>query len=76
MTQFVTALTQILDLGSAFEPIVHSFKSARDAFVANRAMRITIKELSKLSDRELADIGISRGMIRSVAMEYHYGNNR
>jgi len=34
----------------------------------------TVKELSALSDHELRDIGISRGMIHSVAMEVHYDN--
>jgi uncharacterized protein YjiS (DUF1127 family) len=29
----------------------------------------TIKELSRLSDRELRDIGINRGMIYSIAKE-------
>lgn len=34
----------------------------------------TVRELSQLSDHELRDIGISRGMIHSVAMEAHYDN--
>lgn len=29
----------------------------------------TVNDLSKLSDRELRDIGINRGMIRYLAME-------
>ena len=32
-----------------------------------RLYRETISELSRLSNRELADLGISRGEIRSVA---------
>ena len=35
--------------------------------------RETVTELSALSDRELADIGINRAQIRSVAMEHAYG---
>lgn len=34
----------------------------------------TIRELNMLSDKELNDIGINRGMIRSVAMEAHFDN--
>lgn len=34
----------------------------------------TVRELSQLTDHELRDIGISRGMIHSVAMEAHYDN--
>lgn len=36
---------------------------------ANRAYKLTVKELSMLSDRELADIGLHRGMISTVANE-------
>ena len=43
-----------------------------NASLAHRAkVNSTIKELSKLSDRELNDIGISRGEIYSIAMEAH-----
>jgi uncharacterized protein YjiS (DUF1127 family) len=35
----------------------------------NRQYRRTYNELSKLSDKELYDIGLHRGMIHSVAME-------
>jgi uncharacterized protein YjiS (DUF1127 family) len=69
MTQFVTAMVAILDLGSVFDPIISSYKSLRDKIITDRATAIAIKELNKLTDRELADIGISRSMIRSVAME-------
>lgn len=37
-------------------------------------VRQTANELEKLSDRELRDIGIHRGMIRSIAMECYYDN--
>lgn len=41
-----------------------------NASLAHRAkVNSTIKELSKLSDRELNDIGISRGEIWSIAHE-------
>lgn len=43
-----------------------------NASLAHRAkVNSTIKELSKLSDRELNDIGISRGEIYSIALEAH-----
>lgn len=34
----------------------------------------TIRELHALSDKELNDIGINRGMIRSIAMESYFDN--
>lgn len=49
--------------------IEEAFTALRDA-AAKRAMyRRTVAELSDLSGRELADIGLNRSMIRSVAME-------
>ena len=35
--------------------------------------RTTVRELGELSNRELADLGLSRGTIRSVAYEAAYG---
>lgn len=36
---------------------------------ANRAYRTTFDELDRLTDRELADLGISRGEIRDIAFQ-------
>lgn len=43
-------------------------------FEHQRRVRATINELNMLSDAELQDIGISRSMIRSIAMESEYDN--
>lgn len=32
----------------------------------------TLRELESLSDKELNDIGLNRGMIKSIAMEIYY----
>lgn len=39
-----------------------------------RIFRRTLGELDNLSERELADLGINRSMIRSIAHEAAYGN--
>lgn len=39
-----------------------------------RVYRTTFNELSALSNRDLADLGLSRSMIRSVALSAAYGN--
>ncbi|WP_293576855.1 DUF1127 domain-containing protein [Phaeobacter sp.] len=39
-----------------------------------RLYRETMTELSALSSRELADLGLSRAQLRSVAYEAAYGN--
>lgn len=40
-----------------------------ETFKRYRTARRTLNELSQLTDRELADIGISRSDIRSVAFK-------
>lgn len=63
MTQYVLTVTEWLD----FSGIADYFRKLEKKREHNRNVRITIKELSKLSDRELNDIGIARGDIWAVA---------
>lgn len=42
-------------------------EEAKNLMIQNAKAKATIKELSALTDKELNDIGISRGMIHSVA---------
>ena len=48
------------------------FNKIRKYFQRRRAYKTTLRELSSLSDAELRDIGINRGMIRGIAMEVYY----
>ena len=41
--------------------------------VKRRLYRITVQELSALSDRELGDLGIHRSQITAIAREGAYG---
>ena len=50
------------------------WKNYRKYSAQHRAYRETVAELSKLTDKELRDIGLSRGDIHSIAMETHYDN--
>lgn len=47
--------------------------SLRDSRQRYKMYRQTREELSRLSDRELHDLGISRGSINAIAMEAAYG---
>ena len=77
MSQHVIEASKWLDLSflsrlmsksyTAFSDMVQSFKRAQ-------RIRATIKELHALSDAELRDIGINRGMIISIAYESHTGH--
>ena len=65
MTQYVLAATQWLD----FSGLVTWFQDLGRKYSQYKKVRSTINELSKLSDRELNDIGISRGDIWAIANE-------
>ncbi|MHC0054118.1 DUF1127 domain-containing protein [Actibacterium sp. D379-3] len=45
----------------------------RDELARRRVYRRTVSELSALNARDLADLGISRSMIRRLALEAAYG---
>ena len=65
MTQYVLAAANWFD----FSRVVNYYNSIKSKIEKENKVRATINELSKLTDKELADIGLSRGMIRSVAMD-------
>lgn len=46
----------------------------RAELAKRRVYRNTYKELSALSDRDLADLGISRASIRTISLEAAYGH--
>ena len=48
-------------------------KAARNALERRRVYNQTLFELNGLSDRDLADLGLARGMISDVAREAAYG---
>ncbi|MCK8465500.1 DUF1127 domain-containing protein [Aliiroseovarius sp. S1339] len=46
----------------------------KEQFESQAQYRKTVRELGSLSDRELEDLGISRGSVRFVAHMAVYGN--
>lgn len=46
---------------------------AKAAYTRYRIFRVTLKEMQELSDRELADLGLGRSMLRRAAYEAAYG---
>lgn len=67
MTQLTLTLSNYLQspIEGLFDLINQMIRDYQEA----KKVRATIKELSKLSDRELNDIGIARGDIYAIAHE-------
>lgn len=57
-------------LADRFSGVLAQFKAS---FARRAVYNQTVRELVVLSDRELADLGISRADIRTVALEAAYG---
>lgn len=65
MTQAIIAASNALHI----DAVLDYFRSLKRSYVHAKRVRETIKELSRLSDRELNDIGLARGDIWAVAHE-------
>ena len=70
MSQAATASSNL----TALSQIPQLVKSLLRSFKKNREMNNTYRELNRLSDSELRDIGIHRSNIRAIAMEQYYDN--
>ncbi len=57
----------------AFNRIAGIFHAVVTTVQKRRVYRLTLSELSKLSDRELDDLGISRGNLHTIARRAAYG---
>ena len=55
--------------GTHFGGITTLVEAAKTRFARYRLYRQTVSELSALSNRELADLGLSRAMIRGLARQ-------
>jgi uncharacterized protein YjiS (DUF1127 family) len=67
MTQYVLTVTNWLSLENLRG--LNFFKKIVAAIAYRRAVQKTIDDLSKCSDRELADMGIHRCEIKRIALE-------
>jgi uncharacterized protein YjiS (DUF1127 family) len=65
MTQLI--ITQANILQNAIKALLELFKDLNTSRKDTSEARKTIKELSKLTDKDLADIGLCRGDIWNVA---------
>lgn len=71
ITRSQFGLDVLLEAVSSF--FHHQRNRLADAMEKRRVYQQTYHELSSLSDRELADLGIARSSIRMLAQETVYG---
>lgn len=66
--------TNIISLGLQ-DRLLHTWNAFLDNRAKARVYHQTYRELSALSAKDLADIGLNRSMISSVAHEAAYGHS-
>ncbi|SFT81960.1 DUF1127 domain-containing protein [Sedimentitalea nanhaiensis] len=52
--------------------LIRLLQTVKERFIRHRLFRQTVDELSGLSNRQLADLGMNRSMIRRVAYQAAY----
>jgi uncharacterized protein YjiS (DUF1127 family) len=67
MTNVILTVSNWLNFGF----IINAYMSVVRAIERRAHIRSTIRELNKLTDRELDDMGICRGMIDDIAKGVH-----
>ena len=72
-TQKDETMTYASDILHGRDPWVELKAALAARWSRYSAYRATLSELSALSTKELADIGLNRSQIRSVAFEHAYG---
>ena len=71
----MTVLTETFFAGTSLNERFAAFRAQlADKIAKRKVYRTTVSELESLSSRDLADLGISRSMIKSIALEAAYGN--
>lgn len=74
MTHMILAAGNWINFGfvtTAYMKVLDAYLNISQSLAHRREVNNTINELNQLTNRELADLGISRGMIRSVAEGTH-----
>ncbi len=70
MAESMTMLTQTSPRRGAF---AENLRSMREDYAKWRLFRRTLAELGDLGDRELSDLGLTRGAVREAARSSVYG---
>lgn len=70
----MTFQTQTAPRGFAFADRIETLRTAlAERRAKHKIYTTTLRELNSLSDRDLNDLGMSRSMIKGIAIEAAYG---
>lgn len=70
----MTYQTQTAHSGFAFGDRIEAMRTAlAERRAKHKIYTTTLRELSSVSDRDLSDLGMSRSMIKGIALEAAYG---
>lgn len=67
LTNYLPKMTVITPVVQLFKTIFYHIAAVKESYHQARKVSETIRELSRLSNSELADIGLTRGDIYTVA---------
>lgn len=68
-----TAFGSSTRTGALRHTVLARLDAVREGWGRWRVYRHTLSELSTLSNRDLADLGLDRSMVKSIAMDAAYG---
>lgn len=75
MTHYILTISNILQnpIAELTSSISRLLEAARSNYAKHKQYKNTVKELSRLSDAELLDIGLSRYDVEALALQTAYG---
>jgi len=75
MTHYILTISNYLQspISEATNFIIKVYTTLRNASNKHRIYSSTLKELNRLSDKELTDIGLHKGDIENIARQTAYG---
>lgn len=68
----MTNMTQNASYGGLLQRLAETFEDLQARWTRYTVYRTTLSELEELTDRDLADLGLNRSLIKSVAYEAAY----
>jgi uncharacterized protein YjiS (DUF1127 family) len=78
MTHYILTITNYLQspIAELIKSVSELYSTARSNYAKHKAYKSTIKELGRLTDYQLLDMGLSRYDIHELARQTAYGRTK